>query len=242
MTRESALLRFDRVDAFRAAAILWMAVFHFCFDLSHQGFIAGQDFYADPFWTVQRSAIVTLFLFCAGFSLAIALHQKQNWRRFGQRMAQLLGCALLVSIASYFMFPRSYITFGILHGIALMLVLARFSAPAGRALWLLGLIALLLPQIIQHPWFDTRATNWIGLVTHKPPTEDYVPILPWIGVVLWGLAAGQWVLKNRINWIAEPLPASIQPLAKLGRWSLGFYMLHQPVLIGMLMLISAVRQ
>ena len=48
-----------------AVAIVWMAIFHFCFDLNYFGFI-HQNFYRDPFWTVQRSCIVTLFLFCAG--------------------------------------------------------------------------------------------------------------------------------------------------------------------------------
>jgi uncharacterized membrane protein len=32
-----------------------------------------------------------------------------------------------------------------------------------------------------------------------------------------------------------------RPLALLGRWSLTFYMLHQPVLIGLLMLVMALR-
>jgi peptidoglycan/LPS O-acetylase OafA/YrhL len=31
-----------------------------------------------------------------------------------------------------------------------------------------------------------------------------------------------------------PLPRVAQPLAVLGRWSLSFYMLHQPVLIGVI--------
>ena len=99
--------------------------------------------------------------------------------------------------------------------------------------------ALALPWFVQHPFFDTRATNWVGLVTHKPITEDYVPVLPWLGVALWGLAAGQWVLRHRPVWLGGPLPAALclpaQPLAMLGRWSLSFYMLHQPVLIGAVM-------
>jgi uncharacterized membrane protein len=108
-------------------------------------------------------------------------------------------------------------------------------------LWPLGLIALLLPTFVQHPWFDTRWTNWVGLVTHKPVTEDFVPVLPWLGVVWWGFAAGQWVLVHRRHWVNGALPAQLQPLALLGRWSLSFYMLHQPVFIGVLMLVVALR-
>jgi len=92
-----------------------------------------------------------------------------------------------------------------------------------------------VPQLVQSPWFDSRATNWIGLVTRKPVTEDYVPLLPWIGIVWWGLAAGQWVLARRRTWVTGALAGPLHPLATLGRWSLSFYMLHQPVLIGLLM-------
>jgi hypothetical protein len=149
-----------------------------------------QDFYRDPFWTVQRSCIVTLFLFCAGLGQAIALHQGQGWPRFWRRWAQVAGCALLVTLGSWFMFPRSYISFGVLHGIALMLIVARLTGGWGGWLWPLGAVALLLPHVAQHPFFDSRLTNWIGLVTRRPVTEDYVPLLPWLGVVWWGMAAG----------------------------------------------------
>lgn len=232
--------RFDRLDALRAAAIVWMAAFHFCFDLNHFRFIQ-QDFYRDPFWTIQRSVIVSLFLFCAGFGQAVAWEQGQGWPRFWRRWAQVAGCALLVTAGSYLMFPRSYISFGVLHGIALMLIITRLTAGAGKWLWLMGLVAVLLPQVVQSSFFDTRLTNWVGLVTRKPITEDYAPLLPWIGVTWWGLAAGQWVLKNRREWVTGALPAGLAPLATLGRWSLSFYMLHQPVLIGLLMAVRALR-
>ena len=233
--------RFDRLDALRAVAIVWMAVFHFFFDLNHFGF-TRQDFRADPFWTLQRTAIVSLFLFCVGIGQAVAIDQGQRWPRFWRRWAQIAGCALLVSLGSYWMFPRSFISFGVLHAIALLLIVLRLTAGAGRWLWPLGAAALALPQSIQHPWFDTRWTNWIGLVTHKPVTEDYVPLLPWLGVAWWGLAAGQWLLAQRRGWLSGALPRALHPLALLGRWSLSFYMLHQPVLIGLLMALSAVRR
>jgi len=57
--------RFDRLDALRGFALLWMAFFHFCFDLSHAGLIQA-NFYQDPLWTTQRTLILSTFLLCAG--------------------------------------------------------------------------------------------------------------------------------------------------------------------------------
>jgi uncharacterized membrane protein len=234
-------LRFDRLDALRGFAIVWMAVFHFCYDLDHFGIIEAR-FRTDPFWTLQRSAIVTLFLFCAGAAQAIAHAQGQTWVRFWRRWAQVAGCAALVSIGSAWMFPRSWISFGVLHGIAVMLILVRLAAPLRGWLWPIGLLALLLPQFVQHPFFDTRATNWLGLITRKPVTEDYVPVLPWLGVMLWGCAATQWLLARRRDGLAGGIARALQPLALLGRWSLSFYMLHQPILIGAIMLALALMK
>jgi uncharacterized membrane protein len=227
--------RFDRLDALRGVAIFWMALFHLGFDLNHFGWLSPrQNFYTDPLWTVQRSGIVSLFLFVAGLSLAVALQAGQSWARFWRRWAQIAGCAVLVSLGSAFMFPKSWISFGVLHGIAVMLVLARLAAPLQRWLWPTAALCIVLPVWVQHPFFDARWSNWVGLVTHKPVTEDFVPVLPWLGVLLFGLAAGQWLKRARLGWLSGPLAAPARPFAALGRWSLSFYMMHQPVLIGLL--------
>ena len=220
--------------------MLWMAAFHFMFDLSHFGLI-HQNFYADPLWTVQRNAIVSLFVFCAGLSQAVAMQRGAGEARFRRRWLQIAGCALLVSIGSAWMFPISFISFGVLHAIAVMLIVMRLTARAGGWLWPLGIVAILLPLIVHHPFFDSRWTDWVGLVTHKPVTEDYVPLLPWIGVMWWGLAAGGWLLAHRGAWVSGGVPGALRPLAALGRWSLSFYMLHQPVLIGLVAAFVALR-
>ena len=232
--------RWGRVDALRGLAVVWMAAFHFCFDLSHFKLIQ-QTFYADPFWTVQRTLILSLFLFTAGLSQALALQHSSAWPRFWRRWSQIAACALLVSAGSTLMFPRSFISFGVLHGIALTLIVVRLTSSAGAWLWMAGLLAVVLPLWIQHPFFDNRWTNWVGLVTRKPVTEDFVPLLPWLGVMWWGVAAGQWVVGRRTEWLSAELPGFLRGLAFLGRWSLSFYMLHQPVFIGGLMLYVSLR-
>jgi len=228
--------RYDRLDALRGFAIVWMAAFHFAFDLNYFGLLSPrQNFYADPLWTTQRTLIVSLFLLAAGAGQAVAVARGQSWPRFWKRWAQVAACAVLVSLGSWFMFPRSWISFGVLHGIALMLLVLRATAPLGRAWFVLGLVAIALPHLVQHPFFDTRLTNWVGLVTRKPVTEDYVPLLPWIGVMGLGYAATREVLRARPRLLGGALPGAFQPLALLGRWPLTFYMVHQPVLIGLVM-------
>ncbi len=235
--------RFDRLDALRGVAIVWMALFHFGFDLNHFRLLQPpQDFYRDLVWTSQRACIVSLFLFCAGLGQAIALHAGQSWTRFWRRWAQVAACALLVSVGSAFMFPRSWIYFGVLHGIAVMLILCRLAAPLKAWLWPLGGVALLMPQLVHSRFFNRPGLDWTGLVAFKPITEDYVPVLPWLGVMLWGLAAGQYLTRARPGLLRGALPRGAQPLALLGRWSLSFYMLHQPVLIGTLLAWRTLQQ
>lgn len=244
--------RLDLLDALRGLAIVWMTAYHLCFDLNHFGYLR-QDFYANPLWTWQRTAIVSLFLFTAGLGQSVAVHRRQAWDRFWKRWMQVAGAALLVSAGSYAMYPKSFIYFGVLHAMAVMLILMRLTASWGRWLWLLGGAAVAMKfmadgahavwpalDFLNHP-----ALNWLGLVSRKPVTEDYVPLIPWLGVMWWGLAAGHWMRLRRPQWL-NPQPAAAFPavraLAGLGRWSLSYYLLHQPVLLGLLTGFSAIRQ
>ncbi|MEP6824289.1 MAG: heparan-alpha-glucosaminide N-acetyltransferase [Ramlibacter sp.] len=234
--------RFDAIDALRGIAIVWMTVFHLCFDLNHFGMIR-QNFYTDPFWTWPRTAIVSLFLLCAGLGQAVAAQQRQGWQRFWKRWAQVAGCALLVTAGSYWMYPQTFIYFGVLHGIAVMLVVARLTAGWGRALWLAGAVAIAMKLIAGYAhgtganigFLNEPAWNWLGLIGRKPVTEDYVPLVPWLGMMWWGMAAGHWLLRRHRSLLQRALPPALSPLAWLGRWSLSWYMLHQPLLIGALM-------
>ncbi|OYQ40365.1 hypothetical protein CHU94_13825 [Rhodoferax sp. TH121] len=236
-------MRHAGVDVLRGVALLWMTVYHFCFDLTSAGLIR-QDFYQDPVWTWQRTAILSMFLLCAGAGQALASAQDQSWRRFWQRWGQIAGCALLVTAASSLMFPKSYIYFGVLHGMAVMLLIARLTVRWGRWLWWLGGLAIAMKYIAAYAmdtgvmplFFNEKWLNWLGLINTKPLTEDYVPLVPWLGVMWWGVAATQWWLRRRPLAPAWIPPPAVRPVAFLGTWSLSYYMLHQPVLLGLLWL------
>lgn len=235
--------RVDLIDALRGAALLWMTIYHFCFDLFHFRLLAT-DFYRDPVWTVQRTVILSLFLACAGASQAMAHELALPWPRFWRRWAQVALCAAMVSLGSWLMFPRSFIYFGVLHALLPLMLLARLAAGQGvrrLLLWALALLlvtALLRPMIQASPWaaaFDAPALNWLGLFGRKPVTEDHVPLLPWVVPVLLGLAGARWMQRSGHRALRWPARGRWRWLAWAGRNSLSWYMLHQPILIGLLL-------
>jgi uncharacterized membrane protein len=229
--------RIEPVDALRGLAICLMIVYHFCFDLNHFGFL-HQDFNYDPFWLSFRGIIVTLFLFTVGISLQLARESESAGQRFLVRLAKVSVCALLVSLGSYLMFPSSFIYFGILHFIAVASVLAWPLRRAGTLNLAIAAAALVVGNWVALAWFDAPSLQWIGLMTRKPLTEDYVPLLPWFGVVALGLFAGDRLLEARAA-ARERMRWEASPLAWMGRRSLLIYMIHQPILIGLVWLLRS---
>jgi uncharacterized membrane protein len=140
---------------------------------------------------------------------------------------------------------------------ALMLIVVRLLGGAGRTLWLLGVVALALPPLAAQlhaiwpegtEFLNAPSFNWLGLISRKPITEDYAPLFPWLGVMCFGMAIGQSVLQQHgaaLVRVGQALSrgavgAPLRGLALLGRWSLSYYMVHQPLLIGALSLVSLV--
>jgi len=225
--------RLALIDALRGFALCLMLVYHMVFDLVWlRGFRA--DFNHDPFWLAFRGIIVTLFLSLVGVSLVLARRAHQGNGAFWRRVGIIAACAALVTAASYVTFPQSFITFGVLHCIALSSVLARPLVDSPRAALLLGIAVIAVGNTLQLPLFDTPWLNWIGLMTHKPPTEDYVPLLPWTGVVLLGVALGHGLFSRELGPVAALGRSAPAWLAWLGRHSLLVYLVHQPLLVGIL--------
>jgi len=216
-----------------------MFVFHFTYDLNFFGYVQI-NFLADPFWANFRRFIVCSFLLLVGISITLANRNSLNIKRFTHRLSLIITYALLVSMGSYLMFPDSYIYFGILHFIAVASVLGLLFRKFYWFNLLFGSGLLLLDALYSNTFFNNPAINWLGLMTYLPHTEDYVPLIPWFGVVLIGMFIGQrWFSHNKSSWIQwqarNPLSKT---LAFAGRHSLHIYILHQPIFIGLLGLIS----
>jgi uncharacterized membrane protein len=230
--------RMALVDAARGLAILQMVAYHFTYDLNFFGWIRV-DLTGQPGFIAWRSAIVSQFLLLVGLGVGIGAASGRPAARFWRRWAQIAGAAALVSAASGWLFGPRLIWFGILHFVAVALVLVRPMPRLGLLNLGLGAGAVALGLLVHDVRFDPPAMNWIGLVAHKPATEDYVPLLPWIGVVLVGIgSAAAW--RRRRFAVAPALRELPQvpfgALQWMGRWPLTIYLLHQPLLMGILAL------
>ena len=101
------------------------------------------------------------------------------------------GAALAITLVTYFAFPESYIFFGILHCIAVSSVLALpFLRPPPVVTLAAALACLVAPRSSANPALDHPLLDWLGLGLLEPRTNDYVPIFPWFGIVLIGVALG----------------------------------------------------
>jgi len=227
------------IDALRGLAILAMVAYHFAFDLRFFGVI-GADFENDRFWLTARATIVTSFLLLAGVSLVLADRAGVGAKRFLRRIALIALCAIAASMASYVIYPQTYIYFGILHCIALSLLVARPLARNAAAAVVLGILVVSAGLLIAHPAFDHRMTSWIGFTTQKPATQDFVPVFPWLGVVLLGVGLGHGLWRAQFRPIAA-LGRAPRPLLWMGRHSLAIYMVHQPLLMSALWLVLRIR-
>lgn len=220
------------IDQARGIAVVAMIVYHFAWDLSHFDLIEA-DVTGDPGWKLFAQAIAASFLFISGLSLALAAAKGFDPRGFLKRLALIGGAAALITLTTFFVFPDRYIFFGILHCIAAASVLALpfMRMPAWVAL-VAGAAIVALPHVASAQVFDAPALRWVGLGTVLPESNDYVPIFPWAGFVLLGLAFGRLAGAWLTGLPALPAPG----LARLGRWSLAIYLVHQPLLFGATML------
>lgn len=234
--------RLDSVDAARGVAIMQMIAYHVCYDLNYFGWTHAA-LTRDAPWVAWRTAIVAQFLFIVGVSLALRAGAPPA--RFWRRWLQVAGCAALVSLASHAFFGARFIWFGVLHFVAVAQLALRRLRVVPSALLLGGAAVIAAGVGLHFDLFDRDAVSWIGFAAKKPRTEDFVPIFPWLGVVLVGTAvAGAWQASQAAlaRALRQPLGGAWRIPAILGRWPLTVYMVHQPLLWGLFELLALARR
>jgi uncharacterized membrane protein len=221
--QQSKGTRFPLIDQIRGFAVFLMIIFHFSYDLSLFGWVQI-DFQRNLFWWSFPRVIVFLFLFSMGLSTPLSHGKKINLHSLKKRLFKLVIFAGIISGATYIMFPNRWIYFGTLHCIALssLVILPFRNKP-----WISLVIgtAILFPSVILKqniPWFE---------LPHK--SMDYIPLFPWIGIVMWGVFASH----KKLHHIKFKENKVLKFLEIQGKHSLNIYILHQPIMYSALYVI-----
>ena len=234
--------RVDGVDCARGLALVGMAAYHLSWDLADFRLAPPMLPFTPPMRLLSH-VVASAFLALVGVSLALAHRNGLNLRAFWRRLAIVAGAAALVTSGSYAFAPTEPITFGILHCIAAAsLIAAPFvTAPAWASL-AIGFAAIAAPFFIRSTLFDPPWLLWLGLGEALPNTLDWRPLLPWAGVVFLGLGVAR--LPGVLTWLKAPdrwraASGASRALGFAGRHSLPIYLIHQPILIGLLWALTA---
>ena len=232
----AAIPRIALVDWLRGAALIGMTVFHFAYDLEFFG-LEARGYASQPHWRHFATFVAASFLFLAGAGLVLAHPDAVRWRRWGRRLATVILAALAITLVTWYATPKSWIFFGILHMIAIASIVgvafvrSPWWWPAAAAV-----AVLVIDRFAEGGLPDGRAWHWIGLSSGKIAASDFRPVFPWLAPALLGVAAARWCA--RADWLRVLARPQLEDrigrgLRFLGRNSLLYYLLHQPVLFAL---------
>lgn len=218
--------RIWEIDLLRAAAIVLMTAFHTVYDLNvylgwditwHRGFW---------FWIGKSSALI--FIFISGISSGLG-------SKTVKRGLLVLGLGLGISAVTYFVLGDEYIRFGILHflGTSMLLSLALRKLPA----WALAILALAVACLAKPVGGMTVPTFLLlplGFTYAGFSSADYYPLIPYLAVFILGLIAYKIYYFKRRSLFNFQVDNNI--ITFLSRNSLLIYVVHQPLILGLLIL------
>lgn len=253
--------RIWELDFIRGFCIILMIFDHTLYDLAYvfryqwfggkeaSGLIYGlTKLVADGYfqWLV-RDVIWWGAVFCFIFICGISCSFSHSNLKRGLRLAAV---ALVLSMATYgmdiyFREENVYtIQFGILHMLAASILLYYLLKRSGTIFMLsLGIAAVAAGIYFLNYPLDSTSHLSAVLVYSKADfhSADYFPLLPWFGFFISGAALSPVLYPRRrslfTGGVREQQPR-MKPVLFIGRHSLVFYVLHQPIVYGLLSLVG----
>lgn len=236
------------LDEIRGIAVILMVIYHAFYSMT---FIFHMEFSYTIMFAIMPFEIVipATFIIISGI---VSVYSRNNV----QRGLNLFTIALLISLVTSIILPEQAILFGILHflGIGLIIYsffqdwLSKIPIELGLRLSLiLFMVLYYLPNgMIGFPTLfsiklptELYSIYWLSFLGFPTPdfvSSDYFPIFPYIFLLFFGSFIGQYLKKVKTP---EVLYSRLcPPLDFIGKHALLIYILHQPIIIGILFLIS----
>jgi uncharacterized membrane protein len=234
--------RIWELDVFRGICILGMVVVHFVYDLIDLYHLVSWDYPGIIRFAMDWGGI--LFVILSGICATLG-------RKSVRRGLIVLGAGMIVTAVTYGMYHFGFadkiivIYFGVLHclGICMLLWWLFKRLPTwALAVLAIGIVALGF-YVDTLPPVDVYYLMPLGLPWKSFATSDYFPLLPYLGWFLLGSVIGRTAYRRKTTLL--PLVNPENPIIRFfsfcGRQSLWIYLLHQPILSGILTLVTLIK-
>ena len=231
--------RIWELDAFRGLFILCVVIIHTIFDLQLFGFISEDT---PLVFNIIRDYGGILFILISGICVTLGSHS------FRRGLIVFL-CGMVITGVTYGMYwidaanKDLLIHFGVLHLLGLSMILyPLYKKLPVWAVAIFGILFIAMGFVVLPLRSDIPLSFVIGIIPKGYVAADYFPIFPNMGWFMIGSVIGRTVYKSRQSLMPRfPYTA---PLVKFfsfcGRHSLWIYMLHQPVIYGIVLLIYTI--
>ena len=215
------------VDLIRGIACLSMPIFHVVYNLHSYGF-TDVAYNKMLFWKVWQTTGLSTFIFVSGMAFILSTKKGIRWPRLTRRVLKLGALALLITASTYIAMPSNFVRFGVLHFFTLTILLAPLCYRYPLFNLIVGIVIIAFYQWMGKPGLWPESWLYItGMMSERPRSMDYVPLIPWFGVFLIGLSFGAYIdqtqqRRHPSRWM--------RPIIWLGQHSLSFYFIHQALI------------
>ncbi len=223
--------RIDAIDAARGLALVLMVIHHFLIDLVK---LCGAPWwiFSNPLFDLLHYIFAGLFIFLAGLCCRFS---RSNLKRG----LIAYGIAMVMTVVTSLPIINDPIRFGVLHLLGFCMIFFALTHKAWdaipRFLAPILYIALLVGSALLIHYTDIgSAARWLFPFGWMYPgfySADWFPIFPWLFVFLLGAWAGLYVVEHKLPERFYTFTCPILP--QIGRKSLLIYVLHQPILYGL---------
>ncbi len=224
--------RIQLIDGLRGLAVVLMVIHHFLYDMVY--------FLGAPTWLFSNPVFDVLHFIFAGLFILLSGVSSRFSRSNVNRGLKVIGIAILFTIVTYLI--DMPIIFGVLHLLGVCMLLYGLTHKLWEkctGLWL-PIVCIILTAVtkwatenivIESKWLWMLGWPYDGFVSF-----DYFPLFPWIFIFLLGTYLGGIIRENKMpNWFYT---AKMPVFPAIGRHSLIIYIVHQPILYVITMLIK----
>lgn len=231
--------RYQFIDILRGIAVIGMIFYHIVF-LADFFQIINLNIEYSLWMLVLGNLVRILFFGLVGVStylISLKYDKRPYFIKQLGRANKILWAGILMTFATFLIFPQYTIYFGALHSIALGILLAGLFARYETLNFLLG-VSLLTLNIILANCSDLfyPLSYVLGLSCTALPTFDYFPFLPWLGYIFLGQSFAKELLRLGENFKTN----KFYLVEYCGRHALSLYILHIPLLYLIILLIKQV--